>query len=179
MRGGLEGCLESGWSLLRGKWHAWTVLCFCGWIIVLPTTMRALHWNICLLHPLANATSYLQPLDQVIIYCGTGAYWRHLVHFLLWKIDWDVPTEEVRKLNIFECHVRHLHDMGIHYACSNSKLLCKMCLWHCKFSKYWQWWINQWMGGTAGPHRLPQYFWKISECWQICPNIHWSADKFW
>lgn len=128
--------------------------------------MRALHWNMHLLFPVANATSYLQVLDQVIICYAKRMYWRRLVHFLLWKIDWDVPAEEVRKWNIFS---EASTWCGTPW-CSNSKLLCKMWLWQCKFSLYCQWWINRWIGGTAWPHWLPQYVWKISECWQICPK---------
>lgn len=83
--GVLEGYLESGWSLSRGKWYARTGLCFCGWFIVLPTTMRALHWNMDLFFPLANATSYLQVLDQVVICCVKRTYWRLSSAFLVVK----------------------------------------------------------------------------------------------
>ena len=99
--------------------------------------------------------------------------------FLVVKYRLGCSRRRSKKIKHLECLARHLHDMGIHYGCSNSKLLCKMWLWHYKFSEYWQWWINEGMGGTARLHWMPQYFWKISECWQICPNNHWSADKFW
>jgi hypothetical protein len=40
-----------------------------------------------LLHLPANTTSYMQPLDQVIIYCLKRTYWKHLVYFMLQEIE--------------------------------------------------------------------------------------------
>jgi hypothetical protein len=92
------------------------------------------------------------------------------IAFLLVKNRLGCSHRRSKKMKHLQWLVRHLHDMEIHDACSNTKLLCKMWLWQCKLSQYWQWWINRWMGGTARPHWLPQYFWKISEWRQICPK---------
>jgi hypothetical protein len=70
--------------------------------------------------PHANTASYIQPLDQGIIYCMKQEYRRRLVRFLLREIDRDFPAEEVRKWN----------NLGNPHACSNSKLLCEMWLRH-------------------------------------------------
>jgi hypothetical protein len=46
-----------------------------------------------LLYLPASTTSYMQPLDQGIIYCMKRMYRRRLVRFLLREIDRDVPAE--------------------------------------------------------------------------------------
>jgi hypothetical protein len=55
-----------------------------------------------LLHLSANITSYMQPLDQGIIYCLERAYWKRLVSFLLQEIERKVPTTDIRKWNVMD-----------------------------------------------------------------------------
>jgi len=52
--------------------------------------------------PTSKYSSYMQPLNQGIIYCMKWEYHRHLFHFLLWEIDRDIPTQDTRKLNILD-----------------------------------------------------------------------------
>jgi hypothetical protein len=55
-----------------------------------------------LLHLPANATSYMQPLDQGIIYTLKRAYWKCLVCFLLREIERNVPATGMRKWNVMD-----------------------------------------------------------------------------
>lgn len=55
---------------------------------------------------------------------------------LLVKNRLECSRRRSKKMRHLQCLVRHLHDVGIHDACSNSKLLCKMWLCQCKFSQY-------------------------------------------
>jgi hypothetical protein len=52
--------------------------------------------------PTSKHSSYMQPLNQGIIYCIKWAYQRDLVHFLLWEIDRDAPTQDARNWNILD-----------------------------------------------------------------------------
>jgi hypothetical protein len=52
--------------------------------------------------PTSKYSSYVQPLNQGIIYCMKWEYRRHLVHFFSWEIDRDVPTQDTRKWNILD-----------------------------------------------------------------------------
>jgi hypothetical protein len=61
-------------------------------------TLKHVH----LLHLSANTTSYMQPLDQGIIYCLKHAYWKCLVHVLLREIERNVPATNIRKWSVMQ-----------------------------------------------------------------------------
>jgi hypothetical protein len=61
-------------------------------------TLKHVH----LLHLPANTTSYMQPLDQGVIYCLKQAYQKRLVCFLLREIERNVPATDIRKWNVMD-----------------------------------------------------------------------------
>jgi hypothetical protein len=61
-------------------------------------TLKYVH----LLHLPADSTSYMQPLDQGIIYCLKCAYQKSLVRFLLREMERNVPATDIRKWNVMD-----------------------------------------------------------------------------
>lgn len=58
--------------------------------------------NIKVLYLPANTTSYLQPLDQGIIYCLKGGYRKKLVRYFIRETARNVRVQEIRKWNVLD-----------------------------------------------------------------------------
>jgi hypothetical protein len=58
--------------------------------------------HVYLLHLPANTTSYMQPLDQGIIYCLKHAYRKRLACFLSREIERNVPATDIRTWNVMD-----------------------------------------------------------------------------
>lgn len=58
--------------------------------------------NVRVMYLPANTTSYMQPLDQGIIYCLKRAYRKRLVRYYLREMERNVPVNDLRKWNVLE-----------------------------------------------------------------------------
>jgi hypothetical protein len=174
------------WEYQSSK-NAWmTGRLYREWLVSYETTMASVNISVCCPQlrvpyfetcaPLVPPSKYHQQrLNQGIIYCRKRAYQMCLA-FVVARNRQGCSHRISKKVEHLGFHARYRHGLGIHHACSNSKLLCKMWLRHYIFSQYQLWRIKLWMGWTTRPYWLAQDFRIISERLQVFQN--WSVDKF-
>jgi hypothetical protein len=76
----------------------------------------------------ANTTSYMQPLDQGIIYCLKHAYRKRLVHFLLREIERNIPMTIIRNWNVMDA----MRDVAVAWESISSSVI-QNCFTKCGF----------------------------------------------
>jgi hypothetical protein len=97
MHGKLAKYLESGCFIWKGKWPVKADKFCCSLTCSAHNNEGLTLKHICLLYLPVNTTSYMQPLDQGIIYCLKNAYKKCVVHFLLQEIGRNVPMTGIKK----------------------------------------------------------------------------------
>jgi hypothetical protein len=122
---------------------------------------------------------YLLPNTTVACSHRAGPGWAILLYetsilkscstFCMWKVDRNGPGSRQRKWSI-------LHAMG-----GVSMAVIKTALQSVAFAPQFQSTptmmktVNRW---NFKPTLIPQSFWQVSQCWQICPHRRWAAEKF-
>jgi len=93
---------ESGWSMLSWNGVTEQECASVNWFVCAHKNegLTLKHVGLLYLPVPVNTASYMQPLEQGIIYCMKQAQWWHIVHFLLEETERDAPTEEVRNWNM-------------------------------------------------------------------------------
>jgi hypothetical protein len=131
--------------------------------------------HLCLLYLLPNTTVACNHWAGAS-YCMKRAYWNHVVLFFNVKSRQEWSWFKAKEIEHLACHRRCFHGMEtIMHSIIKTALQSVALAPQFQSTLTVMKTMNRW---NCKATLIPQSYWQVSQCWQICPHCLWSAEKF-